>query len=657
MQPDRDKEYAHILNSVPSLIAYVDTDLRYQFVNDAYAHWTGMDATTLIGKTIPEVLTEEAYRNIKPQIDQVLAGHTVRFENRLRNPKGWRYLDVSFTPDIQPGNIVAGYTAHIIDVTDKRRAVTELTDFVENATVGLHRVNAEGIILWANQAELDMLGYTHDEYIGHSVLEFYKDPNVVADMTRRLLTRENFAQYETALRAKDGSLRQVAVYSSGYWEDDTFMHTRCFTLDITEQKEAELALREIAEQHEDKQRAMLQAQVDLQTQKLLKINEDLRKSEERFHRMVSEVQDYAIILLSHEGIIENWNKGAQNIKGYTAAEAIGMSFRIFYTPEDQDRGLPELLLNTAYENGRAVHEGWRVRKNGTRFWGSVLITALHNDSGSVIGFTKVTRDLTERIAAEEALKKKNQELEKMNQELSSFAYVSSHDLQEPLRKIQTFTHRILEVEENTLSERSRDYFKRIQVASTRMRMLIEDLLTYSRTNTEERKHVTTDLNQLVEDVRSELRETIEQKNAVIEYANLPHLSVIPFQFHQLLMNILSNALKFTRKDVTPHIEINAEEVLAKDTPDITQDHNETYHHISITDNGIGFAPEYNKRIFEVFQRLHGRTEYEGTGVGLAICRKIIENHDGIITAEGHENEGATFHIYLPAQNGSLSQTT
>jgi len=647
MQPDQ-KEYTHILDSVPSLIAYVDTDLRYQYVNHAYANWAGMDAETLVGKNITEVLTGEAFEKIKPQIDRALAGQTVRFENHHRNQNGWRHLEVSFIPDIQHDNIVSGYTTHITDITENKRTATELSDFVENATIGLHRVNAQGIILWANQAELDMLGYTHGEYVGHSVREFYADPDIVDDMTRRLLNRESLTQYETALRCKDGSLRQVAVYSSGYWEDNTFIHTRCFTLDITSQKRAEHALRNIEEQYEEQQRSRLQAQVDLQTKKLLQINEDLRKSEERFHRMISEVQDYAIILLSRSGIIENWNKGAENIKGYTAAEAIGMSFRIFYPPQDQESGLPEKLLNIAYENGRATHEGWRVRKNGSRFWGSVVITALHDDQGNVVGFTKVTRDLTERKMAEEELKAKNQELEKMNQELSSFAYVSSHDLQEPLRKIQTFAHRILEVEENKLSDKSREYFKRIQVATTRMRMLIEDLLTYSRTNSEERKFVPTDLNQLVDDVRNELRETIEQKNAVLEYSNLPRLSVIPFQFHQLLMNILTNALKFTRRDVNPHIVIKAGRVAAKDVPELAHGRYETYHHITVADNGIGFSPEYNKRIFEVFQRLHGRAEYEGTGVGLAICRKIAENHGGMITAEGRENEGATFHIYLPA---------
>jgi light-regulated signal transduction histidine kinase (bacteriophytochrome) len=181
-----------------------------------------------------------------------------------------------------------------------------------------------------------------------------------------------------------------------------------------------------------------------------------------------------------------------------------------------------------------------------------------------------------------------------------------------------------------------------------MRALIEDLLLYSRTNTTERKFSITDLNSLLQDVRNEIRERIEEKNATLECSTLPQLSVIPFQFHQLMANLLNNALKFSKKDIAPRILIKADIVTGNQIQSARKDLRKSYHHISISDNGIGFEPEYSTRIFEVFQRLHGRNEYEGTGVGLAICKKIVEIHGGIITAEGKVNEGATFHIYLPA---------
>jgi light-regulated signal transduction histidine kinase (bacteriophytochrome) len=235
----------------------------------------------------------------------------------------------------------------------------------------------------------------------------------------------------------------------------------------------------------------------------------------------------------------------------------------------------------------------------------------------------------------------------MNKELSSFAYISSHDLQEPLRKIQTFSTRIMELEEANISEKGLDYFNRIVAAAQRMRLLIDDLLTYSRTNSAERKFEPTDLNKTLRDVLGDLDTAVEEKNAVIESSSLPTINVVPFQFHQLLFNLLMNALKFTKPDKAPYILIRSAIIPVERVPNLNKPQSETYYHISVADNGIGFRPEHTERIFEVFQRLHGRDEYKGTGIGLAICKKIVENHLGVIRAEGKPGEGATFHIYIP----------
>lgn len=382
---------------------------------------------------------------------------------------------------------------------------------------------------------------------------------------------------------------------------------------------------------------------------LQKKNEELRRSEERYHRMVSEVQDYAIILLSKDGIVENWNKGAEKIKGYTADEIIGKNFNIFYTEQDRISGLPEKLLEFARVEGKSNHEGWRVRKDGSWFWGNIVLTSLHDENDNIIGFSKVTRDLSAQRNAELELQEKNKELEAMNQELASFAYVSSHDLQEPLRKIQTFASRILETENEKLSERGKDYFQRMQNAALRMQNLIEDLLAYSRTNTAEKNYESTDLNVLLNEVKGDLSETIESKHATIRAAVLPSLQVVPFQVSQLFSNVLGNALKFSKPDVAPEIDITYNIVsgkILKDAPGVA---GKNYHHIAIKDNGIGFEPEHTTRIFEVFQRLHGRSEYSGTGIGLAICKKIMDNHGGFITAESELEQGATFHLYFPVK--------
>ena len=284
----------------------------------------------------------------------------------------------------------------------------------------------------------------------------------------------------------------------------------------------------------------------------LSLRESLQASEEKYHLMISEVEDYAIILLNRDGFIENWNKGAERIKGYKAEEVVGKHFSIFYSHADQDSNPPEVFLQKAANEGKASYEGWRVRKDGTLFWGNVVLTAIHNAKDEIVGFSKVTRDLTAKKGTEDELKayagkleEKNTELEKMNQELASFAYISSHDLQEPLRKIQTFSSRILEIDHDNFSEKSREYFTRITGAAYRMRTLIDDLLAYSRANTSEKKLEFVDLNEILKEVQLELKEKIDSTNATIQISALPTLKVIPFQFQQLIINLLSNALKFT----------------------------------------------------------------------------------------------------------------
>ena len=254
----------------------------------------------------------------------------------------------------------------------------------------------------------------------------------------------------------------------------------------------------------------------------------------------------------------------------------------------------------------------------------------------------------ELVKINRTLQEKNHELEKRNAELASFSYVASHDLQEPLRKIEAFTSRIMEKDEANISPKGKDYFKRIQKAAARGQRLIDDLLLYSRTNIAERKYVSTDLNALLASVKKELMDQIAEKDAVISSSNLPVLDVIEFQMRQLFTNLISNSLKFSRPGIPPQINISAQVVSADNIAGSKHAYS-SYWNITFTDNGIGFEDQYADVIFSIFQRLHTREEYDGTGIGLTICRKIVENHDGLITAAGTPGQQATFNVFIPLE--------
>ena len=267
----------------------------------------------------------------------------------------------------------------------------------------------------------------------------------------------------------------------------------------------------------------------------------------------------------------------------------------------------------------------------------------------------IVTDYTEKKANENViiqyqknLEDNNLELRHSNAELASFAYIASHDLQEPLRKIQTFASRLMEKETMNLSKAGLDYFNRMQIAANRMQNLIEDLLTYSRTNNPERKFVRSDLNSILEEVKIELNEELQAHHTIIETNGMCKADIIPFQFKQLLNNLISNSIKFAKSTEPPHIYIKSEILQPISQTDSAPPLFEgPYCHIQVTDNGIGFDQHYSGKIFELFQRLHGKTEYAGTGIGLAIVKKIVDNHNGIIKAHSEPDKGATFDIYLP----------
>lgn len=284
------------------------------------------------------------------------------------------------------------------------------------------------------------------------------------------------------------------------------------------------------------------------------------------------------------------------------------------------------------------------------------LISFHLEAIDKLASNKVTL-IKERAFAEELelkiqertqqLEENNVALEKMNKELQAFAYISSHDLQEPLRKIQTFASVLMQKEFDALSDVGKHYFKRMQDAAERMQILIDDLLAYSRTNNDDRKFELTDLGEIVDDVIEDLGEEIQLRKVNIEIGEMCKTQVIPFQFRQLVYNLLTNALKFSSQHRIPHIKITSRIDVGETMGYAGLLKDKEYCHISISDNGIGFEQKYSDKIFELFQRLHGRMHYHGTGIGLAIVKRITENHAGFITATSELDKGAVFDIYLP----------
>jgi PAS domain S-box-containing protein len=369
--------------------------------------------------------------------------------------------------------------------------------------------------------------------------------------------------------------------------------------------------------------------------------------EEHYHKMVEEVEDYAILMLDSLGVVRNWNKGAEKIKGYREDEIVGRHFRVFYTKEDQEAGLPEKLVDQAVRTGKAVHEGWRVRKDGTTFWGSIVITALHDNQGRVIGFSKVTRDLTERKVAEDTLLRYARQLEMQNRELQHFANAAAHDMKEPLRKMQFYFSAIEDEGLGKLSESQRAYMERSAAAAERMQRLIEDLLAFTKLAESTSQLEPADLNAVVAEVSAFLQDSLEEVGGSVVVSALPMVQAIPFQVWQLFVNLFGNSIKYRDPGRPLRIEVSGSVVHNPGLGEADGYLPSRFLRIQVKDNGMGFAAEHAERIFDMFERLHGREAFEGTGIGLAICRRIMENHKGYIRADGCPGEGAMFELFFP----------
>lgn len=371
--------------------------------------------------------------------------------------------------------------------------------------------------------------------------------------------------------------------------------------------------------------------------------EALRLSEEQFRQMIDSIRDYAIIKLDPTGNVVSWNPGAQRITGYIADEIIGRNFSIFYPPAAIQSGAGNRELREAEANGRFEEEGWRVRKDGSLFWANVTVSTIRGRHDQLVGFVKVTRDLTARRQADDRihqlntnLQLQNARLEVANKELESFSYSVSHDLRAPLRHIDGFASLLSKHVINGLDEKGRRYLQIISESAQRMGRLIDDLLTFSRMGRAQMAPADLDHDELVKGV---LREGEHERSTAIEWTihPLPRVNADAAMLRQVWLNLIDNAVKYSSRSSPPRIEIGA----------VPQPDNPGEHVFYVKDNGVGFDMKYAAKLFGVFQRLHAESEFQGTGIGLANVRRIIFRHGGRTWAESTLGEGATFYFSLP----------
>jgi PAS domain S-box-containing protein len=492
-----------------------------------------------------------------------------------------------------------------VALAERRRVEEELRDFVDNAAEGLHRVGADGTILWANRAELEMLGYARDEYVGHNISEFYADPTTLDDVMQRLARGETLREYETELRCRDGSIKFVLINSNVFWEDGRFVHTRCFTRDITSRRQEDMISRHF--------------------------NAIIRSSED------------AIVSKDLDGIIKSWNPAAERMFGFTEAEAIGRSIRMII-PDDRQSEEDTVLGRIRRGESIEHFETIRQRKDGSELAVSLSVSPILGADGEIVGASKIARDITERRQSElerEQLLQREQdarrEADRANRLKDDFLALVSHELRTPIQAIYGWVKiaKSLGDPEGKML-RALDVIERNVQAQVR---LVDDLLDAARIATGKLQIASepVSLPRTILDAVESARPSATAKGLELEVRIDPGVYIVmgdATRLQQIVTNLLSNAVKFTlegRVDVALHREgMRA--------------------CLSVRDTGRGIAPEFLPLVFDRFRQADTGADRQesGLGLGLTIVQHLVEAHGGSIAADSEGvNRGATFSLSLP----------
>jgi PAS domain S-box-containing protein len=362
-----------------------------------------------------------------------------------------------------------------------------------------------------------------------------------------------------------------------------------------------------------------------------------------YQALMEGVTDYAVLFLDPDGYITTWNAGARKLKGYEAGEIIGYHFSVFYTPEDIAAGVPERALACACAEGKVEEESLRVRRDGSRFWASQVIAPVYGKDGALLGFIKVTRDITERKEADAAILDYVDRLTRSNQELDDFAYIASHDLKEPIRGLSNNSKFLLEDYADAIDDGGKRRLNRMVYLCQRMESLVDDLLYYSRLSRQELAVQKADLNVIVRDVELMMEASLLERGAEIVIPKpLPNLTCDVPRVTELFRNLITNAVKYNDK-AKKRVEIGVSGVDEKTAGPI----------FYVRDNGIGIEQRFFSDIFRIFKRLNEEDDsVKGTGVGLTFVKKIVERHGGRIWLESEPGAGTTFYFTLKNLEGA-----
>lgn len=505
-----------------------------------------------------------------------------------------------------------------------------LEDLFKDAHDFIQFVRLDGTLIMVNKAWAVFLGYNNDEIEGKSLYSFIeeKDHARYRSYRNQIITGELVGiPIIFDLKKRDGSTITVEGVVSVKRVNGEPLYTRGIFRDITFRLQTE-------------------AKMEL-------LNQELKERQENIQHLLQNAPD-AVIVIDQESSIQFWNPKAEALFGWKSEAVLHQSLANTIIPlryhEAHYRGMKRFLSTGETRVLNRTIEITALKRSGEEFYVALTISPTQQDGKTA--FIAFIRDISEQKNNQQELENKTKKLELSNAYLADFAHLASHDLKEPLRKILVFADRLKQSLKAHLTDTDTSLFLRLASSAERMQLLVDDLLEFSHMSDRESELEEVDLNDKLQKVLENLELVIEEKGAKVVISNMPIVKGNRRQLLQLFHNLIGNALKYSKPQVAPVVEITSRVTSGAEAfEDIAADQRETFFHfIEVRDNGIGFEQEYAKQIFQIFRRLHGKTEYGGSGVGLAIASQVVANHQGYIWATSKPGEGATFHILLPVHS-------